>query len=130
MSEDATLYGKLKPGVKKAWLKALRGGEYKQAQSVLCTGNGAMCCLGVLADVVLDTYWVRSDIEADTGGDWMLLIGKDEYDDEYGEYHTVPYEFRKQLGTITSEAFGHLITLNDDYDYSFDDIADWIEEHL
>ena len=34
------------------WLKALRSGEYKQAQNILCSSSGGYCCLGVAAKVV------------------------------------------------------------------------------
>jgi hypothetical protein len=40
----------MKSSLKKKWLKALRGGKYRQAQMQLRDG-GAYCCLGVLCRV-------------------------------------------------------------------------------
>lgn len=37
--------------VKTAWLKALRGGRYKQGKSDLVNESGEYCCLGVLARI-------------------------------------------------------------------------------
>lgn len=56
-SADLKLLPKLKPAIKKRWLKALRSGKYQQARGVLCRVDDdgkvvGMCCLGVLADVV------------------------------------------------------------------------------
>lgn len=36
---------------RKAWVTALRSGEYKQATNALEDQNGGMCCLGVLAKI-------------------------------------------------------------------------------
>ena len=53
----------LKKNVKKAWVKALRSGEYKQGKERLCRQNAEgeleFCCLGVLADIALDTDWIE-----------------------------------------------------------------------
>ena len=37
--------------IKRKWVKALRSGKYKQAEGTLRDEAGAMCCLGVLADI-------------------------------------------------------------------------------
>jgi hypothetical protein len=37
--------------IKSKWVKALRSGRYKQANSVLLDRDGAYCCLGVLAKI-------------------------------------------------------------------------------
>lgn len=36
---------------RKLWVEALRSGKYRQTKSKLKARNGAMCCLGVLADL-------------------------------------------------------------------------------
>lgn len=46
----------------KKWAKALRSGEYAQAQNYLCEvdeidGTTAYCCLGVACDLFVDEYW-------------------------------------------------------------------------
>lgn len=43
--------GKMNPKVKKAWLKALRSGEYKQGRSALVDKDNNFCCLGVLCNL-------------------------------------------------------------------------------
>lgn len=61
--------------IKKKWLAALRGDEYKQATGQLrvCDGNGDVtgyCCLGVLGDL-----WAQ-----ETGGEWdasKCVLGSD-----------------------------------------------------
>lgn len=57
---------KLKPEVKKKWLKALRSGEYKQAVGRLCN-EGAFCCLGVLCDIK-DKERVKAGLPSDWKG--------------------------------------------------------------
>jgi hypothetical protein len=42
------------------WIQALESGDYKQGQGALCknvNGSFEYCCLGVLADIELDTDW-------------------------------------------------------------------------
>lgn len=51
------------PKLKREWVKALRSGEYEQAQRAMCVWNGkkfAFCCLGVLADISVDGEWELS----------------------------------------------------------------------
>lgn len=49
--EPTTINGlTLRPSVRKAWVEALRSGEYKQAHDAL-RSNGNFCCLGVLCDL-------------------------------------------------------------------------------
>jgi len=40
----------LDPNFKRAWIKALRSGKYKQGKSYLKSDNG-FCCLGVMKEV-------------------------------------------------------------------------------
>ena len=49
----------------KRWVKALRSGEYAQAQDYLCEvdeidGTTAYCCLGVACDLFVNDYWSQS----------------------------------------------------------------------
>ncbi len=41
--------------IKTRWLKALRGGKYKQGTEQLKTDEGGYCCLGVLCDLYANT---------------------------------------------------------------------------
>jgi hypothetical protein len=47
----------LPPELKAKWLEALRSGKYQQAKGVLRDRTGAMCCLGVLCDVIRPDGW-------------------------------------------------------------------------
>lgn len=61
LREALTASATMDPDVKKAWLKALRSGEYKQGKGTLCRvdskGTYSFCCLGVLADGALYADW-------------------------------------------------------------------------
>lgn len=45
------------PEFKAKWVEALRSGKYQQARRVLKDRNGAMCCLGVAADLIDSSQW-------------------------------------------------------------------------
>lgn len=85
MSSDLRTLPKLKPAIKKRWLKALRSGEYKQTTEVLRSTDAAgvpigYCCLGVLADVVrkdkaLQLEWTRNGREGSKIDDSATAFG-------------------------------------------------------
>lgn len=52
---------KLKSKIKKAWIKALRSGEYKQCRNKLKDGE-SYCCLGVLNDSGKFTFDQLADL--------------------------------------------------------------------
>jgi hypothetical protein len=61
---------KMNPVAKAEWLKALRSGEYEQAEGKLCRPagyegkpNDTFCCLGVLTDVAIKLGAVQLDTE-------------------------------------------------------------------
>lgn len=107
------------PKLKKTWLKALRSGEYKQGQGVLCK-KGGFCCLGVAYDVLEDGDWELVDAEE---GRWKIpsklntgaqfLPRPDMYSD-WGLDHDDVQRVAK---------------MNDE-GKSFEEIADWIEAEL
>lgn len=46
----------------KAWVAALRSGEYKQGRSCLRSADGTFCCLGVAGDLyakVHNVEWIQ-----------------------------------------------------------------------
>jgi hypothetical protein len=56
----------MKKDIKAKWLKALRGGKYKQGKEQLKTATGRFCCLGVLCDLhakATGSKWGVSDGE-------------------------------------------------------------------
>lgn len=128
--------------VKDLWVKALRSGEYQQTTSVLhnATAN-SYCCLGVLCDLYTKVdpqfptsrhynVWVDSCPDDEDCVDDQVEISVTTYD---GNNETLPLAVMLWSGIKTpSGYFGHLeclTSLNDDHGYSFDDIADVIEEH-
>lgn len=93
---------KLPKQVKQKWVKALRSGDYKQAQFKLYDrATRSHCCLGVARACKL----VKPNKK----------LAKD------GE---VDYSF------LPEKVQNTLINFNDSRKYSFDRIANWIEKHL
>ena len=102
----------MKASVKKAWVKALRSGEYKQGQQWLCDAQENYCCLGVLYDVAVDADWIFS------GGCWSTANESDAFLSGYND----------ALGLSRSHEIA-LANMND-AGTPFSEIADWIEANL
>lgn len=101
-------------GIKKKWVSALRSGEYKKTTRQL-RHEDCFCALGVLCETIDAKKW------KDLGG------GKRwEWDGHRG---SVPIVLRQEMG-ITEKDQEAVFTMNDEYDCSFGEIADWIEENL
>lgn len=139
---------------RKAWLEALRSGNYKQTKGKLRSRNGAYCCLGVACEVA-EVPRVWRDKEYHYGDAEVLEAMKsDEWHDEasmsdYERYDStgLPRIAREWLGvseagpklakpvTVRSifngvdELEDSLIELNDTYGWSFAQIADAIEKN-
>lgn len=95
---------------KEQWVKSLRSGKYKQSQSCLYhVADGGFCCLGVLADGVLGQNVKGPYIMSD-----QPKINK-------------LYEEIRELVGDKLHAFTNM---NDLKDYSFEDIADYIEQSI
>lgn len=107
--------------IKQKWVEALRSGMYTQGKGQLREGD-AFCCLGVLCDIH----------SKETGTEWS----------DAGAYCYVGLlspEVQEWAG-VTSNGGGYirlngiggmsLPTLNDELNYSFEQIADLIEEQL
>lgn len=107
-------WGKMDPQLKAEWVAALRSGEYAQGHDRLCTGD-AFCCLGVLADIALDGYWVKY-----SSSGWELAVD--------GEAHDLALPPASELLPIGTE--DRLAALNDVNLWDFAKIADWIEVNL
>lgn len=114
--------------LKAAWLQALRSGEYKQADNVLCR-DGKFCCLGVLAHI---TGVPHAPIE-DGGVDYF------DFGPLTGRFTQIPPAgFYRQIGlpALINKAPGWdqsleslLVGMNDE-GHSFTKIADAIEAEL
>lgn len=116
----------MRKDIQDQWVAALRSGEYEQGRGALRTGNGQYCCLGVLCDLA-DREGVvsRVDIEAGLGT---------KYDDCDSD---LPDSVRAWAGIglarnspVVDVGSGSvtLTYLNDMVDYTFNAIADLIEE--
>lgn len=112
---------KMDPTWKKKWVDALRSGEYEQGRGGLRSTTDKFCCLGVLTDLCIKEGLTE---------EWE--IGDKDWWEAEGRPGTLPTSTRKATGAdypyIPRE--GHLATLNDRRGFSFERIADLIEEHL
>ena len=91
------------------WLPALRSGEYKQLQGALRKGD-EFCCLGVACDLIDRDKWDGYAILQSWGDVLPTNVPRDVF-----PLHCFPMQL-----SVLSE-------LNDE-GYSFDKIADFIEE--
>lgn len=100
--------------IKREWLKALRGGEYRQGQSYLKSGN-KYCCLGVLASVS-GCSWKKDD----WGSVFPVMNGKKVGDENYlvGGFAGLRAPTMKLLAT------------KNDNGSSFQEIAEYIEKRI
>lgn len=123
---------KLKPSVKKRWVEALRSGKYTQGVGELKTAGGSFCCLGVLCDVVKDDALVKGEWQVDAYGSRNFAVDGDFSSTE--PPHTVDVRAINARSITRGDwSWSPLIARNDfnndDYAFTFDVIADIIEEH-
>lgn len=108
----------MKAETKKAWVAALRSGDYLQCKTALrFTREGApahYCCLGVLCELNNDLIIcpVNTSIAS--------------YKQDPRRSGTVPSGYQG----LDKEAIDELITMNDSQGKTFSEIADWIEENI
>ena len=94
------------------WLDALRSGKYLQTSFALRDHQG-YCCLGVACDVVHPDAW--RPFNAHTT-EWEHLGNV-----------TLPAQVVQETIGISSSFFSMLVSLNDDLEFDFEQIADYIE---
>lgn len=114
---------KMPAKTKAKWLKALRSGDYQQAQNTLFDGKG-YCCLGVLQKACDG----KVEMMADQNEVPAVMPSQEWYDT-----HNVLDPFGEYENTYTYE--GWLAMMNDGTSTkvprkSFAEIADWIEENV
>lgn len=118
--------------IAKAWVEALRSGEFAQERQMLRSNNG-YCCLGVLCELHRKAtglgHWEN------TGGDWHYITHDTDGKDVHAESVELPIEVRDWAGVISysgefwDKGWGrarNLARINDDGS-SFAEIADIIE---
>lgn len=112
---------KMNPELKAKWVAALRDPERKQTQGVLRRGN-AMCCLGVLCDVIDPEKWQSDDgLTWQYGDDSSIALPPKDCVSLIG---FVPFRETLVIDGQSAEPQTH----NDMYSATFLQIADAIEE--
>lgn len=124
--------------IKEKWLAALRSGQYVQGQNHLHSledGQHKFCCLGVLCDIM--------------GEEWAEQEGTQVFETSKGEsggLSLATYDSLGIWGTVRRDIPGrssidesipyHLMAFNDgvavgeERAWTFEEIADWIEENI
>lgn len=152
-TEDFGDQFRMDPEIKDEWLMALRSGEYIQGRSRLKNYEGRYCCLGVLCVIHgrhqeqfvdftqnADGVWVYSfEHEGQTyttgvlpGPEVFKWAGIDHATKE-GKFLGAKVErddTDEPLTMITPTVAGLLSTMNDTFEYSFEEIANYIETYL
>ena len=115
----------MNPEIKSRWVAALRSGQYKQIRGGLSDGEG-FCCLGVLCNL----HALETDTRWESPGErkWAdYLMGNE----------VLPKRVMKWAGLddedpyVETKILGYSLTCwNDHMHYSFDQIANLIEEKL
>lgn len=95
--------------VKRAWVNALRSGEYEQTTESLRNMDRGYCCLGVLCDLGDRSLW----------DDCGFYLGQDDF----------PPDRILTWAGLTLNAATFLADMNDKGS-TFEDIAGWIERKL
>lgn len=120
----------MKPEIKAAWVAALRSGKYKQGMKFL-NRNGAFCCLGVLCELAKE-----AGVTETTNHSAFKNIVM--YSDKCSMPPTVVYQWSGLSAPVVPSPPNiksrhnevSIAELNDEYNYTFDQLADLIERHL
>jgi hypothetical protein len=122
---------KLKPEIKQLWVDALRSGKYQQGEGVLKSLDHKFCCLGVLCDLKGDEWEHEPNLDSEFNyeSDTMFPPAS------VTEWAVEEYEGVNVLESPCVRIKGHenlqaLSEINDYHKYTFEQIADLIEEQL
>ena len=117
----------MNPEVKAQWVKALRSGKFEQGRFCL-RREGAYCCLGVLCELY------RQEHEDEVVWIDDMRRGSSVFGLENPGTTLLPREVQNWAGLSSrNPRFGSehsAVCYNDERCFSFDQIADLIEEHL
>lgn len=144
----------MNPEVKALWLNALRSGEYKQAQGALKVTTryvgevetDSFCCLGVLTDLAVKAG-IMKEGEEEPGmrsDSWTrkfaayFTASDDVCDPAYGEGSGLHPAVQAWSGLASNVgilphhlgSYKSLVALNDGAQYTFEEIANVIEEQF
>ena len=99
---------------KAKWITALTSGKYFQTEGHLYDGNGNYCAIGVALHAC--NHIPRERLDSCTTTDDLCLADGD-YD--------IPTEILQQ-----NDTFQKIVKFNDEDNYTFKWIADWIEKNV
>ena len=111
----------------KEWLTALRSGEYKQTSGSLYNiQDQGYCCIGVAARIKYPLHYLKNKNNKYAG----VLQGnkKSIHSDTKYKLSKIPQELQGSVDE--SQLVQQLVDLNDDEGYSFEEIAEWIENNV
>lgn len=126
-------YAKMYQPFKKAWVKALRSGKYRQGTGTLCRQvrpRVEFCCLGV-ACAIAELPWQFNRNGLVYFSDQIVKEGwYEDLDFPLLDANSskVPETFARDIG-LSPRAQEQLISMNDS-GKSFEEIADWIDKNL
>jgi hypothetical protein len=103
--------------IKHIWITALRSGEYYQNISGKLKDGDTFCVLGVLVNEL--GYKILEDGKQIKGFDDFNIVRD----------MVLPKDIRDRCG-LTYELVKSLYMMNDEYEYSFEYLAEWIEKNL
>jgi hypothetical protein len=114
--------------IKAKWIEALRSGKYKQGRTRLRTANDEFCCLGVLCEV-MNAERVQTTFDDQP---YLYLYGSSAKSASFLPKELADAAGIDGYGSIGKEIDGRwtLAGLNDHAGYTFEQIADVIEEHF
>ena len=108
--------------IRKMWLKTLRSGEYNQCSGVLRVGENNFCCLGALSRLHAQENSEVGFVATESGG-WVF-----ESSMGLAEQETLICDTEEWSGL--KPVYSAILSEMNDGGASFDEIADYIEEHL
>ena len=111
---------KMNPELKAKWVAALRDPTREQTKGLLRNAN-AMCCLGVLCDVIDSTEWQKSGTQWSYGDNWDSALPPKAINEAVG---FTPHQEALVINGLLSPPQQH----NDEHNATFLQIADAIEE--
>jgi hypothetical protein len=126
---EITGHNRMPVEAKAKWVAALRSGQYKQAKGTLYDAStDGYCCLGVLQHCLTGEVERRPDDYSSS-----KLIG-DLPSNEWVEKHNIQFFAKGKLVSKPvfkiNNAYISASELNDSLGYSFDRIADIVEEQV
>ena len=123
----------MKARIKARWVEKLRSDEFQQGQGYLRDCGDNYCCLGVLCEIAVEEGVIAAPTISKDGGDCYTYWGE-----STGSWAQLPPEVKAWaqfdddyvLFGLGGGIDATLVTINDDLKYTFDQIADLIENQL